>query len=61
MLCPECNSKTKVWDTRTYTDPNKHFVYVERKHECIECNSRFKTIELPMDTYIEEGALESGS
>jgi len=61
MLCGECESKTKIWDTRTFTDPNKHFVYTERKHECLGCGFRFKTIELPIDIYLEEGALESGS
>jgi transcriptional regulator NrdR family protein len=51
MLCPLCNSRSKVWDTRAYFDQEKSFNYVERKQECLECDHRFITIEVTVDIW----------
>ncbi len=46
MKCPYCNSlSTKVIDTRRDSQG-----YIRRRRECLDCDSRFSTIERPVIT-----------
>lgn len=43
MNCPECTSETMVIDSRP-TDANM----IRRRRECLSCEERFTTYELPL-------------
>lgn len=46
MKCPYCNSlSTKVIDTRRDSQG-----YIRRRRECLDCDSRFSTVERPVVT-----------
>ncbi len=64
MLCPKCESKTKIWDTRTFKDASNNFTWVQRKHGCFTCEELFFSIEVTMETWVamtapKENATES--
>lgn len=40
MLCPTCQSKTEVLDSRQFNDTTR------RKRRCKECEDRFHTLEV---------------
>ena len=45
MRCPNCNGgDCKIIDSRTRPDGKKR-----RRYECNNCDSRFSTVELPVD------------
>jgi len=46
MLCPSCEEKTKVLETRQFYDKNFDFYYMERRRECLSCAERFFSIEI---------------
>ncbi len=52
MICPECNSRMAVLQTRTFTDEARGFVYIERRRQCA-CGHRETTIELPKEKFAE--------
>ena len=45
MTCPNCNSRTKVVDSRTDEDST------ERRRECVACGYRFTTVEVDKDLF----------
>lgn len=51
MICPHCRTtdgngyKTKILETRTFWNPEKHFYFVERRHRCNNCTKEFWTVE----------------
>ena len=45
MTCPQCCSKTKIWDSRMQDDAKR------RRHKCLSCGYRFTTIEIDEDLY----------
>ena len=49
LHCPSCGGATKIYDTRTFRDTERDFVYVVRKHRCLACEHKFKS----METYME--------
>lgn len=49
LFCPSCEGATKIYDTRTYRDEQRDFIYVVRKHRCLECGHKYKS----METYME--------
>ena len=52
MNCPECESGTKVLETRTYKDPEGDFFYSQRRRECLECSCRFSTVEVAREVWL---------
>lgn len=46
MLCPTCQCKTVVLETRRYTDNTGGFTYLERRRRCTECNEKSVSIEV---------------
>ena len=54
MNCPQCQNKSKCLDTRTYQDPNGDFEYVERRRACLECEERFMTVEVLLETWTDK-------
>lgn len=42
MLCPICNSDTKVTDTRPTHEGHR----IRRRRECFKCHERFTTSEI---------------
>ena len=47
MECTECNSKTKVIDSRDVGDGS-----IRRRRECLHCHHRFKTYEILKDVLL---------
>lgn len=52
MICQFCvnednefSAKTEVLETRQYLDPETDMYYVERRRQCLECETRFTTVE----------------
>ena len=45
MTCPNCGGETHVVDSRTNEDSTR------RRRECVECKSRFSTVEIDADYY----------
>jgi transcriptional regulator NrdR family protein len=54
MLCPSCEEKTKVLETRQFYDKNFGFYYVERRRECLSCEKRFFSIEVNRDIWQQQ-------
>jgi len=52
MVCPKCESRMGCNQTRNYTDPDRGFVYVERRRICGNCGHRMMTVELDQETYV---------
>lgn len=46
MICPECQSKTYVYDTRQHYEPNHELVYMLRRRKCSSCETMFYTMEI---------------
>jgi len=53
MICPHCNHKMACNQTKNYHDP-KGFNYVERRRICMECDTRFYTIEVPANEFNQQ-------
>lgn len=51
MLCPSCEERTKVLETRQFYDKDVGFYYLDRKRECLSCNERFASLEIPYDIW----------
>lgn len=51
MICPYCRTpkgqgyKTKILETRTFWNPERHYYFVERRHKCKQCDEEFWTEE----------------
>jgi len=55
LICPACESRTqRCLETRTFVDPNKGFYYTERRRRCVDCETIYKTIEVPLETWMEQ-------
>lgn len=49
MRCPSCgHKKTRTYDVRQRTDD---FDYVVRIKRCMECDHRFRTIEVDLELF----------
>lgn len=46
MICPTCECKTIVLETRNYKDNSGNFTYIERKRRCTKCNEKSTSIEI---------------
>jgi transcriptional regulator NrdR family protein len=46
MICPECQSDVKTYDTRLFRDEEHDFYFVRRKRRCLSCEHKFVTIEV---------------
>ena len=52
MICPTCESKSKVWDVRTYkTEEQDGYAYVQRRHECLSCGERYNSIQVSAEVW----------
>lgn len=51
MLCPSCEERTKVLETRQFYDKNGGFYYLDRRRECLSCGERFFSLEIPRDVW----------
>lgn len=59
MRCEACGEKTDVKETRTFVDEKMEMYYVERRHQCKDCDHRFTTIEVPRNVW--QKTLRGGS
>ena len=53
MMCPKCNSKSKVINSR----PSNYGIY--RRRQCLECGHRFSTQEV-LSLNVEEASRKMG-
>lgn len=51
MLCPSCEERTKVLETRQFYDKDGGFYYLDRRRECLSCGERFFSLEIPRDIW----------
>lgn len=51
MLCPSCEERTKVLETRQFYDKDGGFYYLDRRRECLSCGERFFSLEIPRDVW----------
>ena len=51
MICPNCEHKMPVNQTKNFTDPDQGFVYVERRRVCGNCGYRTMTVEIPQEFF----------
>jgi hypothetical protein len=51
MMCLKCESRMGCNQTKNYIDPDKGFVYVERRRVCTKCGLKIFTIEVPVDEF----------
>lgn len=51
MLCPSCEERTKVLETRQFYDKDGEFYYLDRRRECLSCGERFFSLEIPRDVW----------
>ena len=51
MLCPSCDERTKVLETRQFYDKDGGFYYLDRRRECLSCGERFFSLEIPRDVW----------
>lgn len=51
LNCYACGGGTQIDDTRTYRDEERDFVYVIRRHRCLDCGTKFKGMETYADIW----------
>lgn len=54
MRCAKCDGETKVIDSR----PQAYGTGIRRRRKCLECSSRFSTIEIAVNDIHAESKLE---
>lgn len=59
MLCPSCEEKTKVLETRQFYDKDGKFYYLDRRRECLSCGERFFSLEIPRDVWRQYEKVEN--